>query len=86
MAEEVALIMDEKLTHLQSLYIDQFKQLQHLLKEKKHLYLHNCKVEHEVLGSSRLTGQKTRELKAIKISPMVLSTLWSGSLATQAAE
>ncbi|OWK16852.1 KANSL2, partial [Cervus elaphus hippelaphus] len=33
--EEVALIMREKLIRLQSLYIDQFKRLQHLLKEKK---------------------------------------------------
>ncbi|KAL0611562.1 KAT8 regulatory NSL complex subunit 2 [Plecturocebus cupreus] len=49
-AEEVALIMREKLIRLQSLYIDQFKRLQHLLKEKKRRYLHNRKVEHEALG------------------------------------
>lgn len=55
-AEEVALIMREKLIRLQSLYIDQFKRLQHLLKEKKRRYLHNRKVEHEALGSSLLTG------------------------------
>uniref|UniRef100_A0A2K5PP72 KAT8 regulatory NSL complex subunit 2 n=1 Tax=Cebus imitator TaxID=2715852 RepID=A0A2K5PP72_CEBIM len=54
--EEVALIMREKLIRLQSLYIDQFKRLQHLLKEKKRRYLHNRKVEHEALGSSLLTG------------------------------
>uniref|UniRef100_A0A8C5XFR5 KAT8 regulatory NSL complex subunit 2 n=1 Tax=Microcebus murinus TaxID=30608 RepID=A0A8C5XFR5_MICMU len=56
LAEEVALIMREKLIRLQSLYIDQFKRLQHLLKEKKRRYLHNRKVEHEALGSSLLTG------------------------------
>lgn len=49
-AEEVALITREKLIRLQSLYIDQFKRLQHLLKEKKRRYLHNRKMEHETLG------------------------------------
>ena len=49
-AEEVALITREKLIRLQSLYIDQFKRLQHLLKEKKRRYLHNRRVEHEALG------------------------------------
>ncbi|XP_030366313.1 KAT8 regulatory NSL complex subunit 2 isoform X2 [Strigops habroptila] len=55
-AEEVALIMREKLIRLQSLYIDQFKRLQHLLKEKKRRYLHSRKGEHEAIGSSLLTG------------------------------
>ncbi|XP_037370542.1 KAT8 regulatory NSL complex subunit 2 isoform X2 [Talpa occidentalis] len=55
-AEEVALIMREKLIRLQSLYIDQFKRLQHLLKEKKRRYLHNRRIEHEALGGSLLTG------------------------------
>ncbi|XP_072265619.1 KAT8 regulatory NSL complex subunit 2 isoform X2 [Pyxicephalus adspersus] len=55
-AEEVTLIMREKLIRLQSLYIDQFKRLQHLLKEKKRNYLHGVKGEHERLGSSLLTG------------------------------
>ncbi|XP_038608988.1 KAT8 regulatory NSL complex subunit 2 isoform X1 [Tachyglossus aculeatus] len=71
-AEEVALIMREKLIRLQSLYIDQFKRLQHLLKEKKRRYLHSRKAEHEALGSSLLTGpegllSKEREnLKQLK--------------------
>ncbi|XP_039186540.1 KAT8 regulatory NSL complex subunit 2 isoform X5 [Crotalus tigris] len=71
-AEEVALIMREKLIRLQSLYIDQFKRLQHLLKEKKRRYLHSRKVEHEAIGSSLLTGpegllSKEREnLKRLK--------------------
>ena len=51
-AEEVALITREKLIRLQSLYIDQFKRLQHLLKEKKRRYLHNRKVEHESIGKT----------------------------------
>lgn len=52
-AEEVALITREKLIRLQSLYIDQFKRLQHLLKEKKRRYLHNRKIEHDTIGNFR---------------------------------
>uniref|UniRef100_A0A8C4U5S1 KAT8 regulatory NSL complex subunit 2 n=1 Tax=Falco tinnunculus TaxID=100819 RepID=A0A8C4U5S1_FALTI len=62
-AEEVALIMREKLIRLQSLYIDQFKRLQHLLKEKKRRYLHSRKGEHEAIGKYRLRiseGLKSR--------------------------
>ncbi|XP_020773596.1 LOW QUALITY PROTEIN: KAT8 regulatory NSL complex subunit 2 [Boleophthalmus pectinirostris] len=62
-AEEVALITRDKLIRLQSLYIDQFKRLQHLLKEKKRRYLHHRKVEHETLGSSLLTGPEGLSLK-----------------------
>ncbi|XP_062246978.1 KAT8 regulatory NSL complex subunit 2 [Platichthys flesus] len=68
-AEEVALITREKLIRLQSLYIDQFKRLQHLLKEKKRRYLHNRKVEHESLGSGLLTGPEglsTKERENLK--------------------
>lgn len=74
-AEEVALITREKLIRLQSLYIDQFKRLQHLLKEKKRRYLHNRKVEHETLGRSLLTGpeglslnerENLKKLKALR--------------------
>lgn len=54
-AEEVALITREKLIRLQSLYIDQFKRLQHLLKEKKRRYLHSRKVEHDALGDYAAT-------------------------------
>lgn len=62
-AEEVALITREKLIRLQSLYIDQFKRLQHLLKEKKRRYLHSRKMEHESLGSSLLTGPEGLSMK-----------------------
>ncbi|XP_068603396.1 KAT8 regulatory NSL complex subunit 2 isoform X2 [Brachionichthys hirsutus] len=74
-AEEVALITREKLIRLQSLYIDQFKRLQHLLKEKKRRYLHSRKVEHETLGTSLLTGpeglssverENLKKLKALR--------------------
>ncbi|KAG8452354.1 hypothetical protein GDO86_004236 [Hymenochirus boettgeri] len=71
-AEEVTLNMREKLIRLQSLYIDQFKRLQRLLKEKKREYLHSLKAEHETIGSNLLTGpeglaSKEREnLKRLK--------------------
>ncbi|XP_076132114.1 KAT8 regulatory NSL complex subunit 2 isoform X1 [Alosa pseudoharengus] len=62
-AEEVALITREKLIRLQSLYIDQFKRLQHLLKEKKRRYLHSRKLEHDTISSSLLTGPEGLSLK-----------------------
>ncbi|XP_061684180.1 KAT8 regulatory NSL complex subunit 2 [Syngnathoides biaculeatus] len=62
-AEEVALFTRDKLIRLQSLYIDQFKRLQHLLKEKKRRYLHNRKIEHETIGSSLLTGPEGLSVK-----------------------
>ncbi|CAH2224132.1 KAT8 regulatory NSL complex subunit 2 isoform X1 [Pelobates cultripes] len=74
-AEEVTLIMREKLIRLQSLYIDQFKRLQHLLKEKKRNYLHSLKAENETIGSNLLTGpeglsskerETLRKLKALR--------------------
>ncbi|KAA0707099.1 NSL complex subunit 2 [Triplophysa tibetana] len=68
-AEEVALITREKLIRLQSLYIDQFKRLQHLLKEKKRRYLHGRKIEHETIGNSLLTGPEglsTKERENLK--------------------
>ncbi|XP_012676236.1 KAT8 regulatory NSL complex subunit 2 [Clupea harengus] len=74
-AEEVALITREKLIRLQSLYIDQFKRLQHLLKEKKRRYLHSRKLEHDTISSSLLTGpeglsvkerENLRKLKALR--------------------
>jgi hypothetical protein len=49
-AEEVALIMRDKLIRLQSLYIDQFKRLQHVMKEKRRKYLQTTKQEREALG------------------------------------
>lgn len=49
-AEEVALMTRDKLIRLQSLYIDQFKRLQHLMKEKRRLYLHRQKQEKDSIG------------------------------------
>lgn len=49
-AEEVALIMRDKLIRLQSLYIDQFKRLQHVMREKRRKYLHTRKYERNAYG------------------------------------
>ncbi|KAK3105638.1 hypothetical protein FSP39_002442 [Pinctada imbricata] len=71
-AEEVALIMRDKLIRLQSLYIDQFKRLQHIMKEKRRKYLHTHKQEREALGSIKYykNQPESREeyfkLKALK--------------------
>ena len=52
-AEEVALILRDKLIRLQSLYIDQFKRLQHIMKEKRRKYLHMYKHDREMFGENR---------------------------------
>ncbi|KAK2186076.1 hypothetical protein NP493_204g09021 [Ridgeia piscesae] len=50
-AEEVALITRDKLIRLQSLYIDQFKRLQHVMRERRRRYLQTVKIEKQALGS-----------------------------------
>ncbi|CAG2174442.1 unnamed protein product, partial [Oppiella nova] len=49
-AEEVSLILREKMLRLQSLYIEQFKRYQYLLKDKKNKYLMSLKLEKEIQG------------------------------------
>ncbi|ESO94304.1 hypothetical protein LOTGIDRAFT_189619 [Lottia gigantea] len=49
-AEEVTLMLRDKLIRLQSLYIEQFKRLQHQMKEKRRQYLHDKKLERESGG------------------------------------
>uniref|UniRef100_A0A8C4U9M7 KAT8 regulatory NSL complex subunit 2 n=1 Tax=Falco tinnunculus TaxID=100819 RepID=A0A8C4U9M7_FALTI len=75
-AEEVALIMREKLIRLQSLYIDQFKRLQHLLKEKKRRYLHSRKGEHEAIGKKlpELAFERPNYLKRTLLSDLQAHT------------
>ncbi|EAT43746.1 AAEL004832-PA [Aedes aegypti] len=46
-AEEATMITKEKLIRLQTLYIDQFHRLQHVLKEKRRRYLHEVRRERE---------------------------------------
>jgi len=48
-AEEVIYITREKLIRLQSLYIDQFRRLQYVLREKRRKYLLALKKEKETL-------------------------------------
>ncbi|XP_030828973.1 KAT8 regulatory NSL complex subunit 2 [Strongylocentrotus purpuratus] len=49
-AEEAALITRDKLIRLQSLYINQFKKLQHVMKEKRRSYLVALRQEREAFG------------------------------------
>jgi len=49
-AEEVSLILREKMLRLQALYIEQFKRFQYLLKEKKKKYLLSLRHEKDIQG------------------------------------
>ena len=53
--EEVALITKDKLIRLQSLYIEQFKRLQHVMRENRRKYIHTAKLERETLGEECLS-------------------------------
>ncbi|KAJ8925445.1 hypothetical protein NQ315_009278 [Exocentrus adspersus] len=46
-AEEITLVTRDKLIRLQSLYIEQYRHLQYMLKEKRRKYLHSLKREKE---------------------------------------
>ena len=46
-AEEAARICRDKMVRLRSLYVAQFKRLQHVLKEKRRKYLHALQAEQE---------------------------------------
>uniref|UniRef100_A0A1B6KQF4 KAT8 regulatory NSL complex subunit 2 n=1 Tax=Graphocephala atropunctata TaxID=36148 RepID=A0A1B6KQF4_9HEMI len=50
-AEEVTVVIKDKMIRLQSLYIDQFRRLHHLLKERRRKYVHALKKEKETLCS-----------------------------------
>ncbi|KAG8228845.1 hypothetical protein J437_LFUL008341 [Ladona fulva] len=50
-AEEVALQLREKLIRLQSLYIEQYRRLQQVLRERRRFYLQNLRKEKETLMS-----------------------------------
>ena len=45
--EEAARICRDKMVRLRSLYVGQFKRLQHTLKEKRRKYLHLIQAEEE---------------------------------------
>lgn len=55
-AEEVTLLTRDKLIRLQSLYIEQFRRLQHALKERRIRYLHALKREKETLYGCEWRG------------------------------
>ena len=50
------MITRDKMIRLQSLYIDQFKRLQHLLKEKRRKYLHSVRNDRETHGEAGERG------------------------------
>jgi len=55
--EEAALITRDKMVRLQSLYIQELKRLNHMLREKRRTYLHSIKHEKESLGSIHATAR-----------------------------
>lgn len=65
-AEEVALITRDKLIRLQSLYINQFKRLQHMLKEKRREFLFNVKKEMPIYGPNLGRVSDSKEKKKLK--------------------
>ncbi|XP_076764955.1 KAT8 regulatory NSL complex subunit 2-like isoform X2 [Xylocopa sonorina] len=64
-AEEVIYIAREKLIRLQSLYIDQFRRLKYILREKRRKYLHALKKEKETLCSIHDQPKETAKEKKI---------------------
>ncbi|KAH3730878.1 KAT8 regulatory NSL complex subunit 2-like [Dreissena polymorpha] len=60
-AEEVALVMRDKLIRLQSLYIEQFKRLQHVMKERRRKYMHTVGHEKDSFGA---IGQYSKDLES----------------------
>ncbi|KAK9679791.1 putative DNA-binding domain [Popillia japonica] len=50
-AEEITLVTRDKLIRLQSLYIEQYRYLQQILREKRRKYLHSLKREKEIYCS-----------------------------------
>ncbi|KAK7092759.1 KAT8 regulatory NSL complex subunit 2-like [Littorina saxatilis] len=59
--EEAALLLRDKLIRLQSLYIEQFKRLQHVLREKRRKFLHTYKQEREKLGPIQAYRQESSQ-------------------------
>ncbi|XP_071943518.1 KAT8 regulatory NSL complex subunit 2-like [Antedon mediterranea] len=65
-AEEVALTTKEKLIRLQSLYINQFKRLQHVMREKRRKYLAERSIEEQTIGLNIGKVTDPREKKKLK--------------------
>ncbi|XP_014677149.1 PREDICTED: KAT8 regulatory NSL complex subunit 2-like [Priapulus caudatus] len=62
-AEEVALMTRDKLIRLQSLYIDQFKRLQHMLREKRRKYLLDKKNQDDLIGGDHMVIPSSLQAK-----------------------
>lgn len=70
-AEEITLIARDKLIKLQSLYIEEYRYLQHLLKEKRRKYLHSLRREKEtccnIYNQIRDNPKEQRLYKKLKV-------------------
>ena len=77
-AEEVSLILRDKMLRLQNLYIEQFKRFQYLLKEKKKKYLINKKIEKEINGIKTISQTISQNMvsKKERQDYHKLSALW----------
>lgn len=64
--EEVTLRTKEKLIRLQTLYIEQFKRLQHILRERRRDYLHAVLKEKETCSISNQPRDSIKEEKLIE--------------------
>ncbi|XP_055700719.1 KAT8 regulatory NSL complex subunit 2 isoform X2 [Phlebotomus papatasi] len=68
--EEATMITKQKLIRLQSLYVDQFERLHHVLREKRRKYLHSLRRERETYCSihnqSRDTPRERRLYRKLK--------------------
>ncbi|RWS11728.1 KAT8 regulatory NSL complex subunit 2-like protein [Dinothrombium tinctorium] len=61
-AEEVSLLLRDKMLRLQSLYINQFKYLQYLLREKRRKYLQSLKSEVPAMDTANLFLTSSKSL------------------------
>lgn len=77
-AEEVSLVLRDKMLRLQSLYIDQFRHFQYLLREKRNKYLMSLKTEKEINGIQTIsqTVSQTNVLPQEKEDYKKLKALW----------
>jgi len=75
-AEEVSLVLRDKMLRLQSLYIDQFRHLQYLLREKRKKYLIGLKLDKEIPGILSVSETASQPNFQEKDDYQVLKSLW----------
>lgn len=73
--EEVTRITRDKLIKLQSLYIEQFKWLQYVLKERRRKYLHDRRKELQ-LATSQSTDEEEDGGGELAIFSIVCNLFW----------